>query len=140
MKNIKDIVAKNLIKIRKQNGLTQSELSNKINYVHFPLSAFTVTGWFHTVLCIVLIRTWRMNLSSRLSVPFPPLLPHLHIPITSHMLTFITAMMDYWHPANMTGCHRSLSRDFQTLFPPELTIIEIVYWDWSIDHFLLTLA
>ena len=32
MKNIKDIVAKNLIKIRKQNGLTQAELSNKINY------------------------------------------------------------------------------------------------------------
>lgn len=46
---------------------------------------------------------------------------------TSHTLISIMAMMDYWQPANMTGCHRSLSRDFQTLFPPELTIIGIVY-------------
>uniref|UniRef100_A0ABI8AFH9 Uncharacterized protein n=1 Tax=Felis catus TaxID=9685 RepID=A0ABI8AFH9_FELCA len=45
----------------------------------------------------------------------------------SHVLISIMAMMDYWHLTNMTGCYRSLSRDFQTLFPPELTIIEIVY-------------
>ena len=110
-------------------------LSNKINYVHFPLSAFTVTGLFHTIMCIVLIRTWRMNLSSWLSAPLLPLLPHLHIPITSHMLTFITAMMDYWHPANMTGCHRSLSRDFQTVSTRINyywnSLLRLKYWSFS---------
>ena len=32
MNDIREIVSKNLIKIRKQNGLTQVDLSNKINY------------------------------------------------------------------------------------------------------------
>ena len=32
MKDIREIVSKNLIKIRKQNNLTQVDLSNKINY------------------------------------------------------------------------------------------------------------
>lgn len=33
------------------------------------------------------------------------------------------------------GSLRSLSRNIQFLFPGELTIIEIVYGDWDIDHF-----
>lgn len=32
MENIKDVIAKNLIKLRKQNKLTQAELSEKLNY------------------------------------------------------------------------------------------------------------
>lgn len=57
------------------------------------------------------------------------LCPSHHAPLTLrvHAPISIMAMMDYWHLTNMTGCHRSLSRDFQTVFPLELTIIEIVY-------------
>lgn len=60
------------------------------------------------------------RLSAHLSHLCPPTL-------CVHVLISIMAMMDYWHLTNMTGCHRSLSRDFQTMFPLELTIIEIVY-------------
>lgn len=87
-----------------------------------PLSALTVLGLFPAVICTVLIRSWRANLCPRIT-PFPPMLPTLCV----HVLISIMAMMDYWHLTDMTGCHRSLSRDFQTMFPLELTIIEIVY-------------
>lgn len=89
-----------------------------------PLSALTILGLFPAVICTVLIRSWRTNLCpSFLSTPFPP----CPVPLGVHVLISIMAMMDYWHLTNMTGCHRSLSRDFQTMFPLELTIIEIVY-------------
>ena len=32
MSDIKDIVAKNIIDLRKKNGLTQNELAEKLNY------------------------------------------------------------------------------------------------------------
>lgn len=90
-----------------------------------PLSALTVLGLFPAVICTVLIRSWRANLCPSVSLhTFPTYAPH---PTSAHVLISIMAMMDYWHLTNMTGCHRSLGRDFQTVFPLELTIIEIVY-------------
>ena len=42
MKDIKEIIAKNLIALRKQHGYTQNELAEKLNY-----SDNTISRWEH---------------------------------------------------------------------------------------------